>query len=117
MHQRLQKILAENGVRLDGIYVCPHLPEDGCSCRKPHPGLIESAAKELDFNPKGCIIIGDKACDIGLGQSTGATTFLVRTSYGAQVADESKVPPDYVVDDVAGAANVIKRLIAGGENG
>ena len=111
IHQRLCELLEAEGVYLDGIYFCPHTPEDDCPCRKPRPGLLELAAQELDFDPQACFVIGDKAIDIELGQRVGATTFLVRTGYGAQVAAENTVIPDYVVDDVWDAAQVIKRLL------
>ncbi len=112
IHQRLRELLEAAGVPLDGIYVCLHRPEDDCLCRKPRPGLLESAAQELDFDPQSCFVIGDKVCDIELGQRVGATTFLVRTGYGAQVAAENTVTADYVVDDVWDAAQVIERLLS-----
>lgn len=115
IHQRLCELLEAEGVHLDDIYVCPHRPEDDCPCRKPRPGLIELAAKELDFDPQACFVIGDKACDIELGRRVGATTLLVRTGYGAQVAAETMVTPDYVVDDVWGAAQVMERLLGADE--
>jgi D-glycero-D-manno-heptose 1,7-bisphosphate phosphatase len=117
IHHRLEELLTENGARLDGIYVCPHLPEDGCSCRKHRSGLIDLAVKELDFDSQASFVIGDKACDIELGKHIGATTFLVRTGYGAQVAAEGKVSPDYVVEDVGDAAATIERLMTERENG
>lgn len=115
IHRRLRELLEAEGVHLDGIYICPHTPEDDCPCRKPKPGLLELAAKELGFDPQACFVIGDKACDIELGQRVGATTFLVRTGYGAQVAAGNSVIPDYVVDNVWDAAQVIKRLLAAHE--
>ena len=95
---------------------CPHTPDDGCSCRKPKSGLVELAAQELGFAPRTCFVIGDNACDAEVGRRVGATTFLVRTGYGAQVAAEGVVSPDYVVDDLRDAAQVIERLLAADEN-
>ena len=115
IHRRLCELLEAEGVPLDGIYVCPHRPEDDCRCRKPRPGLLEQAAQELGFDPQACFVIGDKACDIELGQQVGATTFLVRTGYGAQVAAEDTVTSDYVVDDVWDAAQIIERLLSADE--
>jgi D-glycero-D-manno-heptose 1,7-bisphosphate phosphatase len=111
IHQQLCTLLAAAGVHLDGIYFCPHTPEDDCLCRKPRTGLIELAAQELRFDPRTAFVIGDKSCDIELGQRVGATTFLVRTGYGAQVATDPTVSPDYVVDGVWEAAQVIARLL------
>ena len=115
IHQRLRELLAAEGIYLDGIYSCPHAPEEDCPCRKPRPGLLESAAQELDFDPQACFVIGDKVCDIELGRRVGATTLLVRTGYGAQVAAENTVVRDYVVDDVQDAAQLIERLLTADE--
>jgi D-glycero-D-manno-heptose 1,7-bisphosphate phosphatase len=111
IHCRLHELLEAEGVHLDGIYFCPHTPEDNCQCRKPRPGLVELAVQELGFDPQASFMIGDKACDIELGQRVGATTFLVRTGYGARVAAQGIVTPDYVVDDLRDAARVIRRLL------
>lgn len=109
IHQRLRELLAAEGVQLDGIYFCPHLPDEDCGCRKPRIGLIERAATELDFDPAAAFVIGDKPCDIELGRSVGATTLLVRTGYGASV--EGATPADYVVDGLEEAAPVIRELL------
>ena len=115
IHQRLHNLLEQEGVHLDGIYVCPHIPEDNCSCRKPQPGLVELAAQELNFDPSDSFVIGDKACDIELGRRIGATTFLVRTGYGAEVVADAMITPDYVVDDVQAAVPVIQRILGAKE--
>jgi D-glycero-D-manno-heptose 1,7-bisphosphate phosphatase len=111
IHHRMEQLLAAEGVNLAGIYFCPHLPEDGCRCRKPLPGLLESAAGELGFEPKESFVIGDKTCDVELGRGVGATTFLVRTGYGADLADAGTCSADYVVDDLAEAAQTIEYLL------
>lgn len=107
IHQRLADLLAAEGVYLDGIYYCPHLPSDNCTCRKPSTGLIETAAKELDFVPSDCFVIGDKPCDIELGENAGAKTILVKTGYGAKFAESGEIAPNYIVDDLLAAAQVI----------
>jgi D-glycero-D-manno-heptose 1,7-bisphosphate phosphatase len=112
VHQQLHLLLQAEGVRLDGIYFCPHTPDDDCSCRKPRPGLIERASKELFFDPKASFVIGDKVCDIEMGRNIGATTLLVRTGYGAQVAIDGTVSPEYIVNDLWDATRVIERLLA-----
>lgn len=112
IHRCMCDLLDAEGVHLDGIYVCPHIPEDACPCRKPSPGLVERAAAELGFDPRAGFVVGDKECDVELGRSVGATTILVRTGYGAQTAAEGTVRPDHVVDDVREAAAVVQRLLA-----
>jgi D-glycero-D-manno-heptose 1,7-bisphosphate phosphatase len=117
-HERLQEIhgtmlrlLEEEGVYLDGIYVCPHLPEENCSCRKPATKLLRVASRELGFEPRKSFVIGDKACDIELGKRVGATTFLVRSGYGEHSASEGGLGQDYTVDDLQEAATVIERIL------
>jgi histidinol-phosphate phosphatase family protein len=112
IHDRLSEMLRANDIQIDGIYYCPHVPEDGCDCRKPKAGLLKLAANDLDFEPHASFVVGDKPCDIDLGKAVGATTFLVRTGYGATYAADLSVAADHVVDDLADAANVIERLLA-----
>jgi D-glycero-D-manno-heptose 1,7-bisphosphate phosphatase len=111
VHSRLRELLEAEGVRLDGIYFCPHRPDDECACRKPQTGMIQAAAARLGFDPRLCFVIGDNECDVALGRRLGATTILVRTGYGTQVAAEGKAHPDYIVDDLAEAALLIERLV------
>lgn len=111
VHLQLTRMLVDVGVRLEGIYVCPHGPEDGCPCRKPRTGLVDRAVRELDFDPSESFVIGDKASDIELGQAVGATTFLVRTGYGEQTLADGKATPDHVVADLDEAASVIVSLM------
>ena len=108
IHQELCSLLQAESVELDGIYFCPHKPTDRCGCRKPEPGLINLASKELHIDVRNSVVIGDKACDIDLGRRVGATTILVRTGYGAQ--SESSVAADYVVDDLLAAVGVLRKL-------
>jgi D-glycero-D-manno-heptose 1,7-bisphosphate phosphatase len=114
IHDRMVALLAIEGISLDGIYYCPHLPDDRCACRKPSTGMILQAAADLNFAPTDCFVIGDKPCDIELGQGVRATTLLVKTGYGAQVAANRETTPDYVVQDLAEAAQVIHTVLDGG---
>jgi D-glycero-D-manno-heptose 1,7-bisphosphate phosphatase len=106
IHARLEAELAAGGVRLDAIFVCPHLPSANCECRKPRPGLLHAAAARLGFDPRAALVVGDKECDIALGQAVGATTFLVQTGYGAETAARAEVQPDFVVPDLAAVAQL-----------
>jgi len=114
IHARLLEMLRAEEITLDGLYFCPHTPLDLCLCRKPQTGLIQKASEDLDFDLSGSIVIGDKASDIKMGCRVGALTMLVRTGYGAQVASEQKVAPDYIVDDLPAAVEVIGRIFGKG---
>ena len=111
IHQRMRDLLAAEGVGLDGIYLCPHLPEAECACRKPRAGLVLEAAAKLHFKPRDCFVIGDKPCDIELGQALSATTILVRTGYGAEHEQARLIRPDHTVDDLLAAAELIDALV------
>jgi D-glycero-D-manno-heptose 1,7-bisphosphate phosphatase len=111
IHDRMRELLARGGVTLDGIYVCPHTDEHACACRKPRPGLVHQAAAELGFDPVHAFVLGDKACDVDLGRAVGATTFLVRTGYGARMAAEVQGRADHIVDDLRQAAEVIGSIL------
>jgi D-glycero-D-manno-heptose 1,7-bisphosphate phosphatase len=112
IHECLSELLGEKKIFLDGLYFCPHLPEDACGCRKPGTALLDLAAKDLDFDPRHSFVIGDKECDIAMGKKVGATTFLVLSGYGKVTRAECLTHPDYIVDDLDAAAAIIERLVA-----
>lgn len=112
IHEHLRRMLDAEGVTIDGIYVCPHGPEDDCTCRKPLPGMIDLAVAEHGFDPARSFMIGDKAADVDMGRCIGATTFLVRTGYGAEVERQGKARPDFVVDSLVEAAAIIDSELA-----
>jgi D-glycero-D-manno-heptose 1,7-bisphosphate phosphatase len=111
IHRRLIEQLAAEGVQLDGIYFCPHLPGDGCGCRKPRTDLVAQAAEQLRFDASHSFVVGDAASDIELGRAIGATTLLVRTGYGAETQARARTPADHVVEDLREAADVIEALV------
>jgi D-glycero-D-manno-heptose 1,7-bisphosphate phosphatase len=111
VNARLSDLLARDGIVLDGIYICPHTPDDGCDCRKPAPGMAHRAARELGFDTTRVFMIGDKAIDVGMGRRIGATTFLVRTGYGKAEEEAAGEDADYVVDDLAQAAKLIASVL------
>jgi D-glycero-D-manno-heptose 1,7-bisphosphate phosphatase len=119
IHQRLEALLAVEGLRLDGLYLCPHRPEEDCRCRKPRTGLVESAAAEHGFDPARSFVIGDDVCDVELGQACGASTLLVTSGHGERVLREGAAAPDHVVRDLVEAATVIRDIldVAGASTG
>jgi D-glycero-D-manno-heptose 1,7-bisphosphate phosphatase len=84
INKRLVRIIQQTGGRIDGVYVCPHAPEDRCDCRKPRPGLLLQAAEDHDLDLSRSILIGDTLGDVMAGQAAGVgQTVLVRTGLGA----------------------------------
>ena len=96
----------------DGIYCCPHMPDDECSCRKPDDGLVLQAAREHDFDPSESFLVGDKKCDIDLGKRVAATTFLALTGHGADAYRDPSVDAAYVVLSLRDVAAVIADLLS-----
>ena len=111
VHRRLVALLAEEGVHLEAIYHCPHAPEERCLCRKPGTEMVERATEELGLDPTTSFVVGDSRIDMELGRRIGATTILVRTGYGTQVAAGSEVTPDHVVEDIGEASLIIQQIV------
>jgi D-glycero-D-manno-heptose 1,7-bisphosphate phosphatase len=117
IHARLQTMLGEQGVTLDGIYFCPHTPAEECSCRKPKTGLVERAVQDFHFDPRDCFVIGDQVRDMQLGRQLGATTLLVTTGYGLETCKDPEARPDFLVGSLLEAAHVIERLLSEEQTG
>ena len=108
IHDRLRELLAEEGVMLDGIEVCPHRPDEGCACRKPGTLMAERAAETFGFDPAEGWMVGDHAGDMRLGRAVGARTYLVLTGHGEEEIERTGGDADYIVDDFAEAAALIR---------
>ncbi|NMC12415.1 MAG: HAD family hydrolase [Chloroflexi bacterium] len=84
INNRLLCEVQKAGGRIDRIFMCPHTPDDHCSCRKPQPGLILKAARDLHLDLNHSIIIGDTLNDLAAGEAAGLqSTILVQTGLGA----------------------------------
>jgi D-glycero-D-manno-heptose 1,7-bisphosphate phosphatase len=85
INQRLIAAIQQAGGRIDGVFMCPHAPEEECQCRKPKPGLLFQAAQALDLDLSRSIMIGDALSDLQAGQAAGLPlTVLVRSGRGRQ---------------------------------
>ena len=111
VNARMSALLAAEGVRLDGVYFCPHAPDAGCRCRKPRPGLVERAAQLLDFEPARGFVVGDQATDVALGHAVGATTFLIGTGEAPEAPGAGEPGPDHLVRDLNAVADVLHGLV------
>jgi len=111
VHEHLQQLMAAGGAHLDGIYVCPHGPEDSCDCRKPQPTLIEQAALDLDLDLSRSYLAGDRYSDIQTAANAGVKGILVLTGYGRgefeYLRAAAKVQPVHVAPDLEAAVEWI----------
>ncbi len=106
MHRKLRRLVAAEGGRIDRIVVCPHGPDDGCSCRKPKDGLLQRLGRHYDTELDGVPVVGDSLRDLEAAVSSGARPILVRTGNGRET--EPRLYGDLagaqVYDDLAAAA-------------
>jgi D-glycero-D-manno-heptose 1,7-bisphosphate phosphatase len=102
IHARLTQLLAVEGAWLDAAYHCPHSPGT-CDCRKPHPGMLLRAARELRFELDNAVIIGDSDSDLLAGRAADTSTILLRPGADGPPAASA----DTVADDLASAVRLI----------
>jgi histidinol-phosphate phosphatase family protein len=117
IHTRLESRLGAGGAFLDGLYFCPHHPDKGfpgevvelkgtCTCRKPEPGLIDQACRDLEIGRQDSWMVGDTTSDIEAGRRAGIRTVLLRTGH-AGVDAKHVVRPDYTAPDLVDAVDWI----------
>ena len=110
-HEEISRRAVEGGARIDAYYYCPHSTNavvdayrTDCDCRKPKPGMIHSAQRDLSLDLGASYVVGDRWRDIEMGQAAGASGILVETGYGSTEA--SRRPAN--VAEVPVVANLIE---------
>lgn len=117
IHNKLETLLGGAHAFLDRIYFCPHHPEKGfagerpelkmnCDCRKPKPGQIQRAAKDLNLDLKTSWFVGDSTTDIETAKNAGLKSILVRTGHAGCDA-KFAARPDFVFDNLPAAVHFI----------
>lgn len=110
IHERMSRTIEAAGGRLDGIYFCPHGPDDGCPCRKPRPGLLRQIEARYGLPLAGVPAVGDSVRDLEAAWQVGARAMLVRTGNGMET--ERRLQAGAQVEIFADLAAVAERLIA-----
>ena len=82
IHEKLQRLLQNEGVHLDGIFFCPHGPDDICHCRKPKPGMYLDIAKRFNIDLSQTVVVGDSFRDLQAAIKVNAQPILVKTGKG-----------------------------------
>ena len=98
------------GQIFQGIYICPHRPDENCPCRKPNAELAQQAAADLHFDLQEAFVIGDQPGDPQMGRACGATTVLVRTGYGSEW-ERNGLQADFIADDLSAAAASVHEML------
>lgn len=100
VNERVEELLGP----FDAVMICPHAPDEGCTCRKPAPGMLHKAMAELGTEPARCALIGDIGADIEAALAAGIRPVLVPTDVTR--ADEVAAAP-LVAPDIASAVDLI----------
>jgi len=114
---KMRDSVAECGGRIDAVYYCLHHPEAAlpayrtqCECRKPRPGLLLRAARELNVDLEGTYMVGDGITDIQAGRAAGSQTIFVGQSkpYIYYAFEKHGIAPDFMASTLANAIKIIK---------
>lgn len=98
VHEKMQHELARVGGKIEGIFFCPHTPDDHCDCRKPKPGLFKQITQQFHCDLHGVYAVGDSLRDVEAARAVGALPILVRTGKGSRIAHHD-VPENVPVYD------------------
>lgn len=108
MHAMMCREVAAAGGKITDIFLCPHLPDAGCECRKPSPGLIDQARQKYNIDLADSIMVGDSAKDIACGRNAACgRTVLVKSGLDCDVEQElmnKSISADFVAADLRAAA-------------
>lgn len=116
IHEKMRKEFQKFDIELDGIYYCPHHPDDNCNCRKPNTELFEKAVKEHNIEIKKSYMLGDKIPDISAAKKIGAGAILIPEPHlkGKLLSKNNdwESNPDYIADDFLDAVEWILEKLA-----
>ena len=111
IHAMMCQAVASGGGKITDVFYCPHLPDEGCECRKPAPGLIDQARQKYTIELKDSIMVGDTVKDIACGHNAGCGhTVLVKSGKDPHVETELKkrsIAADYTADNLLEAVRWI----------
>ncbi|MBK7393052.1 MAG: HAD family hydrolase [Chloracidobacterium sp.] len=114
MHAIHAQIQVELDNAIDAFYFCPHLPDEGCACRKPRLGMIEAALADFDIDLERSWMVGDKKIDVETGAAGRLSTALVLTGYGHEHQVLLEIQPTLIASDLNEAVKSIVSLSSNG---
>jgi len=105
INDKMLRALAQVGGRIDAIFYCPHLPDSGCACRKPRPGMLHEIGRRFSVDLANLPCLGDSLRDLEAAHAVGALPILVATGRGRATSIDPALPPETLAfDDLAAAA-------------
>jgi len=114
VNRRMKDEIETAGGRIDGIFYCPHSPEEGCSCRKPEAELLLKVLEETPGNPHRRFMVGDAISDMAAAKKVSAVAIMVRTGRGKEQLNSvsaGSLKVDYIAEDVSEAVEIILQNI------
>lgn len=113
IHDRLREEVEAAGGRIDAFFVCPHRPDEGCTCRKPAPGLLLQAAAAFGLDLRRCVLVGDSDADLLAADAAHCPAIFVGTGRQGPLPGPGIAIPDLpMVRDLAAALELLDALIA-----
>lgn len=82
IHNHMLKELKKNGAKIDGVYYCPHRPEENCECRKPKPGMLIKAINDFSISAQDSFFVGDSESDIRAAKGAGVCGIQIDKNQG-----------------------------------
>ena len=104
MHERLRALVAEQGGEVGLIVYCPHGPDEGCACRKPKPGMLQTIAEHYGADLAECWFVGDSLGDLQAAQAVDSQPVLVKTGKGLLTLAKKLPVNTLIFDDLAAVA-------------
>lgn len=99
IHVRMIDYVQQHGGNIESILFCPHLPDEGCECRKPKAGLYYDLSNRLNLSFDGVFSVGDSVRDLLAAQAAGARPVLVKTGNGRKSLRELESNPELNLDE------------------
>ncbi len=108
MHAHMHALVAEAGGEIEGVFYCPHHPDENCNCRKPRTGLLDQIEAELSTSVVGAYFVGDTKKDLQVAIAKQAIPILVRTGKGERTlaAGDGRLAQQ-ICDDLLAASDWI----------
>ncbi len=109
IHDKMNKVLAQAGARIDALFFCPHAAESDCGCRKPKPGMFQEIGERFNISLAGVPCIGDSLRDLQAAAEVGGQPILVLTGKGRLTQEKGSIPENTLV--FADLSEAVKYLI------
>ncbi|MBB1595117.1 D-glycero-beta-D-manno-heptose 1,7-bisphosphate 7-phosphatase [Achromobacter sp. UMC46] len=108
IHTKMRRELAAVGGSIDAVFLCPHGPDDHCTCRKPRPGMFEQIGLRYDIDLASVPAVGDSLRDLQASSSVGCSPWLVQTGNGKKTLAKGGLPDNTrVCEDLSAVADAL----------